>query len=382
MPILSLVILLMLTGCWDKKELNEVAVVIGAGVDKEADNKYRVTAQVIKPVTSQGGPAGGGSELPTWSLSADGVTIMDAIRTLNKISPRRLYWPHMQIIIFGEELAKEGTAPVLNWFERDRDSRSGTYVVVTRGKAEDLLNQKIELGNVAAAAMADFLDTAELRQIDARRTTLRDYMEFLTTEGIDPGLDVIDPKSIRGKPETYQLTGLAVMKDDKLAGYIQGQKAMGIDIAYGKFQYGIITVPLAEKEDFFSYQVTDLRNNIKTDISDGKITVSMDIFMEGNLSDNTGNEQLALRPDKLKQAEKQIEKEVAQSIQQTFKEATEMESDLYGIGREIRRHHPDFWHEVKEGWHSRLKEVQLDIKVEANIRRSGLIFDPTPSKLK
>ncbi|MEW9669295.1 Ger(x)C family spore germination protein [Ammoniphilus sp. 3BR4] len=380
MPLLSLVILLSLTGCWDKKELNEVAVVIGAGVDKK-DNNYRVTAQVIKPVASQGGTSGG-SELPTWSLSADGKTIMDAIRALNKISPRRLYWPHMQVIIFGEEMAREGTASVLNWFERDRDSRSGTYVIVTKGKAEDLLNQKIELGNVAAAAMADFLDTAELRQIDARRTTLRDFMEFLTTEGIDPALDVIDPKDIRGKPETYQLSGLAVMKGDKLVGYIEGQKAMGIDIAYQKFQYGIITVPFNENGDFFSYQVTDLRNNVKTDVTDGTMKISMDIFIEGNLSDNTGSEEMVLQPEKMRQAEKQIQKEVIQSIQQTFKEAAELESDLYGIGREIRRHHPDFWHQVKEEWPSRLKEVQLNIKVEANIRRSGLIFDPTPSKLK
>ncbi|MFD2656569.1 Ger(x)C family spore germination protein [Gracilibacillus thailandensis] len=190
---LLFVCIVLLSGCWDKKELNEVAVVIGVGIDKvsEKEGVYEITAQVIKP--QEGDQQG--AELPTWSVTAQGETIMDAIKNLNRLSPRRLYWSHLQIIIFSEGLAREGVAPIITWFERDRDSRAGSYVVVTRGSAQDLLNQKIELGSIPAKAMSDLLDSAEQRQIIARKVKLRDFTTVLTTPGIDPSLDVIQPKN-------------------------------------------------------------------------------------------------------------------------------------------------------------------------------------------
>lgn len=371
---------IILSGCWDKKELNEVAVVIGVGLDKVKEKEYRVTAQVIKPVP-QGGAAGG-SELPTWSLSANGKTMMDAIRQLNKISPRRLYWPHLQIIIVGEELAKEGVAPVLTWFERDRDSRSGTYFVQTQGKAEDLLNQKIELGSIPAKAMSDLLDTAELRQIDARRVTLRDFINCLSTPGIDQAIDVINPKSIRGKPETYEILGVAIYSRDRFMGYITGQEAIGIDVVFGRYKYGIITIPIPGSEgDFFSYQVTDMRNQWKLDVRNEKLKVKMNIFIEGNLSDQTGSTEL-IDPQRMKEAENAIREMVKGSILDTFRQASAMESDIYGIGQELRRYHPKIWHQKEKEWRSELKEIEFDIKINANIRRSGLILKPAQAKMK
>lgn len=370
----------ILSGCWDKKELNQVAVVIGVGLDKVKEKEYRVTAQVIKPVP-QGGAAGG-SELPTWSLSANGKSVTDAIRQLNKISPRRLYWPHLQIVIFGEELAKEGVAPVLTWFERDRDSRSGTYIVQTRGEAEDLLNQKIELGSVPANSMADLLDTAELRAIDAQRVTLREFLNTLATPGIDAAIDVIDPKSIRGKPETYELSGVAVYKRDRFAGYMTGPEATGMDIVAGRYKFGnaIIPVPGA-KGEYFTFQITDMRNQLKFDVRNEKLKVKMDLFFEGNLNDQTSAENL-IEPHKMKKAEQVIGEEAKKLIVSAFQQAAEKGSDIYGLGQELRRHHPKIWHQKEKEWASELKKIEFEIKVDANIRRAGLILDSTPANMK
>ncbi len=208
----------LLTGCWDKKELNEVAVVMGVGIDK-VENEYKISAQVIKPPSKEEG-GGGGSEIPTWSVSATGKTIMGAIRNMNELSPRQLYWAHLQVIIFGDKLAREGIAPVITWFERDRDSRAGALLIVTNGTAEDLLNKKIELGNIPSKSMAELVEGSKLRQISAMEVKLRDLMTMLATPGIDPVLDVINPKEIRGEVETFELDGVAIFNGDKLKGYI------------------------------------------------------------------------------------------------------------------------------------------------------------------
>jgi spore germination protein KC len=381
MTVLLMLCSLMLTGCWDQKELNQVAVVIGAGVDKAGAHNYRVTAQVIKPSPPNKGSSGG-SQLPTWSVSANGKTVLDAIKRLNQISPRALYWPHVQTIVFGDQMAREGIKSIITWFERDRDSRSGTYVVVTKGKAEDLLNKKIELGNVPAKAMADFLDTAALRQIAARKLKLRNLISILSTPGIDPSLDVLDPKMIRGKVETYQLTGLAVFKADQLKGYIDLPYTAGTAIAFNKFKDGIVTVPLSDKEnEYLSYQVTDFKNEIKPTVNGDKVNVQMKIIMEGNLNDQTAKADVSY-PEVRKQIISQVQKKVEDFILKTFHKAADMGSDIYGIGQKVRRHYPKFWNENKDQWDQKLKEITFTIEVDAHIRRSGLNYEPTPNKVK
>src|SRR5690606_8291091 len=265
--VLSMVTPLMLiSGCWDKKELNEVAVVIGVGVDLNPDGRFEVTAQVIKPTTQGTSSGGGGSELPTWSISASGKTYTDAVSELNRISPRRLYWPHLQIVIFGQELAKSGIAPVLTWFERDRDSRSGTFVTVTRGKAEDLLNQKIELGSVPAKSMADLINNAQIRQLPARQMTLRRLTGILATPGVDPTLDIINPREIRGKVETYELAGAAVFRGDKMVDSVTDETVHGLAIATNRYENAILTVACPRNEhEHVTYLLTDFQSKLRAD---------------------------------------------------------------------------------------------------------------------
>lgn len=370
-----------LSGCWDKKELNEVGVVMGVGIDKAENNQYEVTAQLIKAIKPNQGSSGG-SDLPTWSVSAKGKTIMNAIKHLNLVTPRHLYWPHLQLIIFGEELAREGIAPVITWFERDRDSRSGAYLVVTQGSAGDLLNQKIELEGIPSKAIADFLERSTLRQISPRKVQLRDLMTTLSTPGVDPTLDVINPKVVRGKVETYQLSGTAVFKEDKLVGIIGGSEVAGIAIRFNEYKYAVLDAKCPGYEnEFFSYQVTDFQNNVKPVMIGDKLAIRMDIFMEGNLIDQTCSPNL-LEPEMEAKVKEQITANIKEYVMQSFQRAAKMRSDVYGIGQEVRRRYPKVWEQEQGDWPTFLRQVTLEINVDANVRRSGLLIEPTQSKIK
>jgi spore germination protein KC len=43
-----LILSLILTGCWDRRELNEIAITLALGIDK-VDDKFQLTAQVVVP---------------------------------------------------------------------------------------------------------------------------------------------------------------------------------------------------------------------------------------------------------------------------------------------------------------------------------------------
>src|SRR5687768_7617184 len=85
--LLSMVIL---SGCWDRAELQDLDIVSAIGIDKgsdEVDNRYMVTVQVINEGQIAGSPSqGGGKEIsPVTSYTATGSTVSEALR---KIGPK------------------------------------------------------------------------------------------------------------------------------------------------------------------------------------------------------------------------------------------------------------------------------------------------------
>lgn len=53
----------LLGGCWDRREVNDVAFVMGTGLDKEGD-QYRVTMQIALPGQLGSSGSTGGGEVP------------------------------------------------------------------------------------------------------------------------------------------------------------------------------------------------------------------------------------------------------------------------------------------------------------------------------
>jgi spore germination protein KC len=133
-------IVLLQTGCWNAREINELAFVLSIGLDK-TDDGFKVTAQIAKPATFSKSPTGGGTterEKPFWVVSGTGKTIFEAIRSMASISPRRIFWAHIKVIIISERLAKESTLEILDFFSRNPELRLRTLVAVTPGEAVKL----------------------------------------------------------------------------------------------------------------------------------------------------------------------------------------------------------------------------------------------------
>lgn len=81
--LLGVFIILILTGCWNRRELNEMAITYGLGIDKDGDD-FVVTAQVINPeqVSSQKG-GGGAIKSPVILHEEKDKTVLGAIRKLS-----------------------------------------------------------------------------------------------------------------------------------------------------------------------------------------------------------------------------------------------------------------------------------------------------------
>jgi len=151
-PVKLLIICVLVTslaGCWDQKELDQKAYVIGIGLDKaEQEGKVKVTYLIANPeVGSQ--QSGGGTNEPTReivSLIAD--DFISSRNTANAIVAREISYDLLQVIIVSEDFAENPN--FIRWIysaAKDREIKRSAKLIVSKENAEKfiLTNQpKIE----------------------------------------------------------------------------------------------------------------------------------------------------------------------------------------------------------------------------------------------
>ncbi|NLX64643.1 MAG: Ger(x)C family spore germination protein, partial [Clostridiaceae bacterium] len=100
-------------------------IVIGMGVDKdESPEHILLTAQVVKEgVAGKSSGGSGGEDRPFWNVSSKGMTIFEAVRQMTHKTGNRLFISHNQVVIFGNDLAKEGLQKYIDFFLRAHEMR-------------------------------------------------------------------------------------------------------------------------------------------------------------------------------------------------------------------------------------------------------------------
>lgn len=109
--IIIILLTISLSGCWNRRELDELGIVMGMGVDRqEKSGKVQITEQIVKPgeiKTSKKEGGGGGGEA-FWNIVYSGDTVFSTLRGITSISNRKMFSPHNQVLIFGLSAVEGG----------------------------------------------------------------------------------------------------------------------------------------------------------------------------------------------------------------------------------------------------------------------------------
>ena len=102
----------MLTGCYNYRELNDLAITTAFGIDKD-ENGYKMTFQVVntKKSSSQDNDSGNPKII---IYEQTGKTTQEAARKIILESPKRVYANHVVLLVIDENIAKEGIENVLD----------------------------------------------------------------------------------------------------------------------------------------------------------------------------------------------------------------------------------------------------------------------------
>lgn len=170
--ILLLLPLLFLTGCTDRTELGDRAIIEAAAVDY-TDGKYRVSALLF----SSGGGAGStidASQENVIKVTGEGKTAAEAFDSISLIDGKEIYLSEMKLLVLGDGFSHISTAPLLNTLFYDMRC-SLNMPVCCAEKAEMLTDLRFSEGITSAEKPLDMMKNAS-REGVSPDTTLLDLL--------------------------------------------------------------------------------------------------------------------------------------------------------------------------------------------------------------
>ncbi len=136
-------LVLLLTGCYDETEPDNISYVTAVGIDKSEKNEdnFNFTIQFAKTSAISGGASeegGKGGDI-VENIVIESPTLYSAVDTVNQIVSKNISMSHISLIVFSSEVAREGVANLTEALIRSQEIRPNIYFAVSVEKAEDYL---------------------------------------------------------------------------------------------------------------------------------------------------------------------------------------------------------------------------------------------------
>ena len=392
--ILALINVILLTGCWDMREIDELGLVMAVGIDKaENSNNYIVTVQIANPKPAEASKSDKSSaSQAVWVASAEGETIFDAVRQLVKISAKRIMWAHNNIVIIGESLARDGIAPVIDYFTHNPELRMKTFVVVSKGNAKEYVASTSSMENIPGLALAEVLRYSKL-SAEGLETDLLSLSASFFGQDTQPVISAIsfkkaviqaDKDKPQGESETIELAGAAVFKKDKMSGWLSPEQTRGVAWIANITHNAIVTVVEPGQEyRKVCVEITNVKADITSQINGSIPSVIIKIAGTGSIVEEDGMTNLSMNEFK-----KEIEKLVADKISADCKLSMsiiqkEYKSDILNFAKIIHVQHGKEWENaISHKWQSIFPIMPVSVEVDINISDSALIQEPAKAPKK
>jgi Ger(x)C family germination protein len=375
----ALILALLLAGCYDRRELNTLGFVMGVAIDKgENKDEIELSLQMAKVTGSdQSEPGSGSKESGTGgdsyiNVSASGESINQIVRDMEYKVSRRIYVPHNQVVVFGEDMARQGIRDGMDFFARAPEARATVYVLVAKGKAADILEADTVFEKMPSSDLKKIIDEQDITST-VPQTTLYDIMNDILSRSKAPILPYIEILDDKGSKRINCL-GSAVFKNDKMIGHMDLQQTRGTLYVLDKVQTGTMTVKF--KDAAAAAEIRQSKSKVKLSLKkDGGVKAEIQVRQTVGIGDQKGTLNIANAeniPVLLKESEKTVKEEIMAAIDK----AKELGADVFGFGKSIYRKYPRKWKEIEENWEEVFREMETVVKVKSKADGSGRIMRP------
>ena len=358
-----LILLLLVPGCWDVRDVNSAAFAVSIGIDQPSDpsvTNYKVTLEFANPVPGRPMPK-------SLIVSAEGKSIQQAVQRIQTGISRIISFSHLRVVIVGEEIAK-------------------------RRDFKDFSNYLMKIPEVALRLRLLFVDSDEAQSLLS--TTKLKYEELYASEIVALGevqkdlslvrtnhffnfwLDLkrsngtafASRAALKDRQRVFVREGGAVYEDWRLKSWLNGYEAQAANWLVDKTHPVVVA---NNRDKTLTYRVTKQRVKITPVFSGGNLSFLVKVKTNGMIIEEAGEEIDFSKAVNIKKAEELFARTIKQQIESAIEKSQhELGIDYLGFGKVLKRYHPGKFGALN--WPEVYPTVPIRVQVDSKVRSSGL----------
>lgn len=377
------------SGCGYVRQINEMAYVVGIGLDKGENENILLSLQFAKPMVVSGKSSGGEEEEKTQEnkttslVSAEGKNIFSAIAVLESSLSKQINLTHAKILLFSEDIAKEGVLEYTENLMGNNQFRPNTYAAVARGGAKSYFEKvkpALELNPAKYYTLMFSKDTKSF----VPEVTLKDLyfsLKLADRAAVLPVVGTIEEKSgessaafsdfIAGeKKKTGEnktdSAGMALFNEDRLAEILPSSDAEIFNIITGNYKEGYYN--LSDNGKTVSVRLkTEKKPKICVKTAGG-LSASVKIKLSAETLSYNGSDNREL--ERLKRL---IEEDIKKRAENFISKNKEFGCDTVGFGKYGKKNFLTVtdWENFK--WKEKFPQINVNFSAETLVTGGNLI---------
>jgi len=377
---LFLVAALLLTGCGNYRELNDLAITTGIAFDIK-DDQYIVSYMIAN--SNKVETDSKDSETKITVYEGKGNTISSAYMDLNSKNPKIPYIGHLEVVIISEDLAKKGILEALDFLIRNPESRKEFYIVLSKNvEAGTLLKTLAPLESFPSQNIAGIIKSNK----DEQSTIVMQKYSAVITNMIDEGVEpIINGIELDGNKEegqmqeslekatpsaTIKIDTIGIFKKDKLLGWSTHDETVGINIINNSAGFVLLETKCDDK--YMTSTLKDIKTKPIITFENNIPKIKLKIKADGAILEMQCKRNLE-ETKIMKELENEFNEKLKSIIDETIYMAQKKyKSDIFGFGNYIYKNNLKKWNIIKDKWNNEIfPEIKIDTEIKINLNNKG-----------
>ena len=349
-------------GLWaNVQELGQLQLIQTLGID-------RLGGEGVRLSVASGADVG---ERAPAILSAEGRSVSEAMELLQKYSPREsLYFAHTQFLLLGEDCARAGVAPWLDYVQRLPQMRTGAELFLVHGADAAAL---ICASGDGQYDVSDKLH-ALLRELERQNGepvfTCAEVARRLAESGaaLVHAVDAAESDGViysGGGGLSVLSAGYGVLRGGRLIGYLRGDAAKAVGLMEGTLSGGPLTLRAADGSLAAVYLLGSDTRLIPRWDEDGALRgLRVETELRAALAELERPESLAREgfSDALRNA---LERRAAGWLRAALDFSRAQGADFFALGQRLRRADARRFDAMPQTFAAALPGLEIEVSVSA-----------------
>lgn len=355
-------LIILLTGCWDVQDISNRAYISAIGLDMAEDGlltNYRVTFEIVQPLLLKEP-----QKKATLVQTIESPSIGTALQELQARISRQLNMAHVRVLVIGEDLAKtKNFLDISDFFQRNPNIQKRIQLVMVQGgEARDILESNPVCEKYIAK---ELVSMAQLRFPLAREIR---FLDFITGLRVHDGRGFITRTFVSAEDQLIIRHGGGVYNQWKLAGWLSSEETRDANWLVGGDSF---TIDAQRDKSIYTYLI-DAKSVKITPIAD-KISPEFDVEVRvtGAIMQQQGDHLDVSDPKVLRQLEQLFAGTIRHQIESAIEKAQkDFRVDYLGFDSVLRQQDPALYQKLD--WNQVFPTIPVHVRVESRISRFGL----------